>query len=322
MENENSEFSLIVYGTRGSLPAPSNRDFDSHEFGGSTTCYLIKYKDHLIAVDTGSGAMRLGDDLMRQYEAFRTGNGKLVIAHTHGHWDHIQGFPFFVPAYIKGNQIAIYGNPKKVMTSQLGDSVKHSDVPLVRGVHEIQMNPENGVFPVALKWLQSQIAFPESLDGLRTAVPGVEIAYKKVNHPQECYSYKFTVGEGKDRRTLVVLTDHEHDPELDRLTDYDKEIAEWLGDAHVIVMDGQYTPEEYARTKGFGHCVGQKAVLMVEEAMHYDADKKLYIGHHDPRHDDEFLRRYETDLQEQARDRGLDKNLSVCLLKELDEIKL
>jgi phosphoribosyl 1,2-cyclic phosphodiesterase len=82
------------YGTRGSVPKP---DPDYVQFGGNTSCILITFNTGSIAIlDAGTGIRNLGNDLLRnsheQYD-----NINIILSHTH--WDHIQGFPYFEPAY-------------------------------------------------------------------------------------------------------------------------------------------------------------------------------------------------------------------------------
>ena len=81
------------YGTRGSIPV-CHKGF--LEFGGNTTSIKLTRDNGRIAlIDAGSGIRNLGKDLMEE----GLGQDQLFIGFTHFHWDHIQGFPFFVPAY-------------------------------------------------------------------------------------------------------------------------------------------------------------------------------------------------------------------------------
>jgi phosphoribosyl 1,2-cyclic phosphodiesterase len=85
---------LKFYGTRGSAPVC---DAGFQEFGGNTTCVRIAVPDtQTIAImDAGTGIRNLGKDLL----AMGHRQEQTVIAFSHFHWDHIQGFPFFAPAY-------------------------------------------------------------------------------------------------------------------------------------------------------------------------------------------------------------------------------
>jgi phosphoribosyl 1,2-cyclic phosphodiesterase len=82
------------YGTRGSIPV-CDRDFQ--DFGGNTTCVMLRGEDGQIAIlDAGSGIRNLGKDL---FSSGHQQHGTMFIALSHFHWDHLQGFPFFGPAY-------------------------------------------------------------------------------------------------------------------------------------------------------------------------------------------------------------------------------
>ena len=106
---------IHIYGARGSLPTPSGstpfgEKIITEKYGGNTTCIYIQADDgteHII--DAGTGIRALGLDLLKKKGFDGTNNKKLNLYITHTHWDHIQGLPFFTPAYIKGNKIAIYG---------------------------------------------------------------------------------------------------------------------------------------------------------------------------------------------------------------------
>src|SRR5471030_431611 len=91
------------WGTRGSIATPGP---GTNHFGGNTSCVeLTTASGDLLILDCGTGAHRLAGELMAQG---RTAiNSNILLGHTH--WDHIQGFPFFIPAFVKGNSVAIYG---------------------------------------------------------------------------------------------------------------------------------------------------------------------------------------------------------------------
>ncbi len=93
---------VTFWGVRGSIPVPGRSTI---RYGGNTSCLEVREGSHLIILDAGSGLRELGAALMAR-------KGERVDAHlfiSHTHWDHIQGFPFFAPAYVPGNRIRIYG---------------------------------------------------------------------------------------------------------------------------------------------------------------------------------------------------------------------
>ena len=122
---------LKFYGTRGSIPIS---DAGFQQFGGNTTCLQITFTDtnRVAIIDAGTGLRNLGRDL----RAIGHKQEQLVIAFSHFHWDHIQGFPFFAPAY----------DPKqKITLLTLG---RDQTVRNLREIFEVQMQAE--YFPVQL----------------------------------------------------------------------------------------------------------------------------------------------------------------------------
>jgi phosphoribosyl 1,2-cyclic phosphodiesterase len=97
-------FSLVFWGTRGSLPAPRPT---TNKYGGNTPCVEIRVRNQVIILDAGSGIRSLGIKLQKDFKKIKTS-----ILFSHYHWDHIHGFPFFGPAYAPDNQFTIYGEPR------------------------------------------------------------------------------------------------------------------------------------------------------------------------------------------------------------------
>jgi phosphoribosyl 1,2-cyclic phosphodiesterase len=114
---------VTFYGVRGSIPAPGP---DTNRYGGNTSCVSLRTKSGaLVILDGGTGIVQLGRTLMAQ--EFGKGQGRAAILITHAHWDHIQGFPFFVPVFIPGNRFTIYGPGRSSA--------------MLEGILEGQMNP-------------------------------------------------------------------------------------------------------------------------------------------------------------------------------------
>ena len=93
---------FTFWGTRGSIPTPSSPEGPTHGFGGDTTCVSLEWgQDGLLVVDAGTGIRLAG------LHWLRSGRKNYTLLFTHAHWDHLQGFPFFAPAYVPGNSIEI-----------------------------------------------------------------------------------------------------------------------------------------------------------------------------------------------------------------------
>src|SRR5438132_266297 len=73
---------LTFWGVRGSIPAPG---LHTITFGGNTSSVSVKYHEHVIIFDAGTGLRQLGLALMAREKPPITGS--LFLTHTH--WDHI-----------------------------------------------------------------------------------------------------------------------------------------------------------------------------------------------------------------------------------------
>ncbi|MFW6210932.1 MAG: MBL fold metallo-hydrolase, partial [bacterium] len=134
---------IKYYGVRGSIPV-TGREFV--EYGGNTTCVVLEEANTTLVIDAGTGIRKLAKDLL---SAKGPSGHKINILFTHYHWDHIMGFPYFIPAFIKGNEINLYGETKYNMS--------------VRDVMKKQQQFIN--FPVELSGMQSKITFTEVFEG-------------------------------------------------------------------------------------------------------------------------------------------------------------
>lgn len=257
---------VTFYGTRGSVPVCSPNTCS--QFGGNTSCILLTFENGRIAIlDAGTGIRQLGNDLLEssveQYD-------NIFIAFSHTHWDHIQGFPFFKPAYDSRRQftLAIHGKDRKERR--------------LENVFKDQMRTE--LFPVPLEEMGAALHFwePEQ-PAFRTQ--GVRVSAERHNHPGGAYGYRFSE-EGK---TLVYCTDIEHGDEIDPA------VVELARDADLLIHDGQYTPGELREKKGWGHSSWTQAVEVAERA----GVKRLAVFHHDPEHSDEML----LEIEKQSRER-------------------
>ncbi|MEM9022792.1 MAG: MBL fold metallo-hydrolase, partial [Bacteroidota bacterium] len=175
-------------------------------------------------------------------------------------WDHIQGFPFFAPAYDSKRQFTI---------SALG---RGRDFRGLKTIFTTQMQEE--YFPVAMESMGASFDFLES-DIQSFVDEGVTFTAMRHNHPGGAYSYKID-DLGK---TLVFSTDIEHGETLD------ENLIEFARGADMLVHDAQYTPEELPNHRGWGHSSWEQAIEVAERA----GVKKLVLTHHDPEHDDGML---------------------------------
>ena len=260
---------LKFYGTRGSIPVC---DAGFQEFGGDTTCLQITFTDtnRIAIIDAGTGVRNLGKDL----RTIGHKQDQIVIAFTHFHWDHIQGFPFFAPAYDPSQKITL-------LTIGQGQTITN-----LREIFEVQMQSQ--YFPVQLDHMGASFEFLQIADASKhfTAVNNVETVVTALmhNHPGGAYTFRIE----RRGKVLVVCTDVEHREQMD------PQLVELARGADLLVHDAQFTAEELKNRRGWGHSSFDQAVQFAEMA----GAKRLALTHHDPDHDDDFLRRIEKLCQE------------------------
>jgi phosphoribosyl 1,2-cyclic phosphodiesterase len=265
---------VTFWGTRGSIAAPGP---DTARYGGNTSCVEVRAGGHVLIFDAGTGIRPLGLALMRDFGG-RPFTVHLFISHTH--WDHIQGFPFFVPAYSKDVTINVYGAPGQ------GRSLEK----VLRG----QM--EADYFPVGLGDLSAAIDVKEFRGG-EVELGDVTVAATYLNHPGMNLAYRVSYGG----RRFVYATDHEpYAHTLDHLAGRGEEgrefgarlddgLVDFAANADLLVGDAQYTDDEYKNRVGWGHSPLSATVALAVAAR----AKSLALYHHDPMHGDDVVTRME-----------------------------
>ena len=289
---ETSEIPLYVtlWGTRGSISTPGR---PTEKYGGNTPCVSVSYGDTTVIIDAGTGLRNLGLDLMEDYSEKGSLDLHLMLSHTH--WDHIQGLPFFQPAYLPGVTINVYGLPRK------GG--------FLESVLEGQMDEE--YFPVSMQALNAEVKVQE-LDKSTMQIGDLKVEWQdQIYHPGGCIRFRISAG-GK---TMVYASDVEMNHAVEG-KDTDPEKAKHLQDylnfiegADLLIGDGQYTPEEYTTKKNFGHTTIPVLIELARKAK----VKQLAIFHHDPQHSDNMLDEYMADMAAQF---GHKQNFSFYLARE------
>ena len=226
------------------------------KYGGDTPCVEIRSGDTLIILDAGTGIRKLGASLLKD-SSF---NGKGYIFLTHSHWDHIQGFPFFRPAFVPGNEFFIHGAFKA--DKRLQDAL--------RG----QMG--SIYFPITMSDMPSSFHFVELLE--QDVMAGnLMVRARALNHPGGCFGYRITDG----KHTVTYCTDTEPYPDKT-----DEKVLELAKGADVFIYDAQFTPEEYVKShRGWGHSTWQEGIKIAHEAN----VRRYVLFHHDPYHDDRVI---------------------------------
>ncbi len=261
---------VTFWGVRGSIPTPGP---DTMEIGGNTSCVEVRVGKAILIFDGGTGLRLLGQKLLKEMP---------LTAHiffSHVHWDHIQGFPFFSPAFAPGNSFHLYGgnNVSRTLEETLAGQMDHPS------------------FPVHLAEMGSKMTFMDLFEGQSLEIPSgvgdkkLVISTARGNHPNGVWAYRVDY-EGK---SVMYATDTEHYAVVDT------KLAELAKGVDVLIYDAMYTPEEYSGhlgggpKTGWGHSTYEEGIKLVK----YAGAKKFVLFHHDPAQNDAAVREKERRAQ-------------------------
>jgi phosphoribosyl 1,2-cyclic phosphodiesterase len=259
------------WGVHGSLPRPG---FSTLKFGGNTPCVEVRCEDTLIIFDAGSGIRELGEDITRRQALAKISQNPVKghIFFSHLHWDHVQGFPFFAPAFESGNEFHLYA----------GVGLKYT----IHRIMNEQMSRPN--FPISLKDMRANIVFHDINSGEKIRIDDVVIRVQELNHPGGSFGYRLEFG-GK-----VVI--YGSDTEI--VGNIDPRMVELAREADIMIHDGMFTPDQYLGTghdfsrESWGHSTWEGAVRTALEA----SVKHLVLFHHG--NDDKTVQEIETSARE------------------------
>ena len=262
--DEAAAIKIRFWGVRGAVPCPGGATV---RYGGNTACVEGRCGDQLIIFDAGTGLRVLGNSLARCDERIV---GHIVLTHTH--LDHIQGLPFFRPAYTGKNRFEFWNGHLKRQQRNLQEVL-----------YTLMQRP---FFPVPLDIMHSCIAFNDFDAGETLSLDaGIRMRTASLNHPGGATGYRLEFGG----RAACYVTDTEHrDGELDAA------ILDLIADADLVIYDATYTDDEYPRYRGWGHSTWQEGVRLCRAA----GARRLMAFHHDPDHDDDQLDRIAIELEE------------------------
>lgn len=242
---------VTFWGTRGSIPT-SGPAFA--ETGGNTSCIQISLSDHVVLLDAGTGIREAGEALVDDER-------DITILLSHPHWDHIQGFPFFLPLY-KG----------------------HRNISLVAPGHpewlDLLLEQIDGVrFPVASDALNCTISRSAELNGA-LGQAGIQGTTIETNHPGGGLGFRLAFGD----RSLVYLTDNELAPPGEVKTSFET-FAQFAAGTDLLIHDAQYIADDYPDKAGWGHSTMRQVFRLAEAAR----VSRVALFHHDPATTDKIL---------------------------------
>ncbi|HEY9642586.1 MAG TPA: MBL fold metallo-hydrolase [Coleofasciculaceae cyanobacterium] len=258
-----SEFTVKFWGVRGSIPTSG---IETARFGGNTPCVEMQVGGKRLVFDGGTGLRVLGKHLLCEMPV------QAHIFFTHTHWDRIQGFPFFAPAFIEGNQFDVYG-----AIGANGASIKQR-------LSDQMLRPN---FPVSIQAMRSQLRFHDVAPGSIIRLDDVVIETIALNRPNGALGYRVTW----NGCAVVYATDT--DPSLGHL---DQGLLYLANQADLLIYDIA-RPDHIPYLQGSAD--GEQPLPWktgAEVAIAAEA-KQIALFHHDPDHEDDFLEQMEAELQ-------------------------
>lgn len=289
-----SEFSVTFLGTRGSIPVSGS---DHAEYGGATSCLVVRAGSREFILDAGSGLLEHSATIMERYED-EGGPLHSYFFFTHSHLDHLIGLPYFAPLYVPDSYVHMWG-PRTARFDSFGETIEHFvhppffPIPLWEMPADLEFSDisEGDVIYFLREYeepLKLRPQSPKAADKVPDA-DAIELTVETLhgyNHPKSGVNHYKITYEG---RTLVYATDTEG------YRGGDRRLAEFARGADLLIHDAMYTEEEYmslpAPTQGFGHSTVAGAAALAERA---DAER-LCLFHHAPSSTDDDLEAIEED---------------------------
>lgn len=265
---------IEFYGVRGSMPA-AGKSFV--KYGGNTACVHVLLNDGTdIVLDSGTGIVGLGQQLMEK-------TSPVYLLLTHNHWDHIQGFPFFLPAHQSDREVII--TP--------GQTEPRQDTAILE-----QMS--GTLFPVHYSQLQANVKIENQARKHTWQLGEANISRQKLNHPSSGSAYCIQTQNCK----LAYVTDNELDPPYQVSTTYEQWL-EFIGDADVLIHDAQYSREDMPDKHGWGHSMVEQAIQLAIDAN----VKTCVLYSHDTARNDHAIDQQVLEMQQLVEQKNASVNI-------------
>jgi phosphoribosyl 1,2-cyclic phosphodiesterase len=235
-------------------------DFDvSHTFGGNSSCVQIDTgSPEYVVCDVGSGARVFGNHVLATHGPGAGNTFHVFMSHVH--WDHIMGFPFFIPAYLPGNRIRVYGCHAELEAAFRGQNAAPC-------------------FPVDFARMGASIEFIRLEPGRAYEIAGLVVRAKLQHHGGDSYGYRFE----KDGKAVVYSTDSEHKQDDTRQI---QGFVEFFQGADLVIFDAMYSLADATSVKeDWGHSSNVVGVELCQMAR----ARHLCLYHHEPMFDDARL---------------------------------
>lgn len=250
-------FKVKFWGVRGSIACPGPRHV---VFGGNTSCVEVSMGGKRVILDAGTGIREMGHWFLRR------GMSEATILLSHTHWDHINGFPFFAPAFHSDctfNIMAGHLTGNTTIQMVLADQMAHP------------------FFPVPIEIMNSKMVYEDFNAGDSwNLTDDIKVKTTPLRHPDNATGYRLEY-KGK---SMCYITDTEHVPGSP-----DENILALIEGADMVIYDSTYNDDEFPSKIGWGHSTWEEGVRLCKAAN----VKRLAIFHHDPDHEDQIMEEIE-----------------------------
>lgn len=286
---------LTFWGVRGSYPVPGP---NTVRYGGQTSCVEVRSAaGNVLIIDAGTGLRALGQKLAAEQG---TSAREYHIVLSHVHWDHIQGLPFFEPAYIPGTRIHIHAMRAAAAELQqvIGGITRHEFFPMPLELvpaqfefHEVRALEPFPVFDFQI--MPMALNHPFGAVGYRVSADGTSLAYISDTAPFTDLLHKQHFLEGpealtsEDRATLKEMRD---------------DLVGAIKGTHTVIYDTHFTPDEYERFPHYGHSTPDHALEICSDGQ----VKRLVLYHHAPAHDDDKMDQVDATYRVRGASRGIE----------------
>jgi phosphoribosyl 1,2-cyclic phosphodiesterase len=262
---------IRFWGVRGSIASPGP---NTVRYGGNTTCIEIRTDNNeMIILDAGTGIFPLSQRMLCEPPA----TAHLLISHSH--WDHIQGLPFFMPNFVKGNLLRLYGAFDPVSGKGIKD------------VMSVQL--QYSYFPVGESKMKGRIEYITLKPDQRIQIGSAQVTPCLMNHPVINFGYrveacgKSVFFTGDHEPPLIIFEPNEkgdsrYQASLDQKN---QSIKQAMHGVHVLIADSSYTEQEYLSKQGWGHGTFNSSMRYAKEA----GARTLFCTHHEPTRTDDAL---------------------------------
>lgn len=259
-----TDFVVQFWGVRGQISAPGK---DTTQYGGNTSCVEMRVGTKRLIFDCGSGLRVLGNDLLSQMPV------EAHIFFSNCHWDSIQGFPFFIPAFIPGNCFYLYG------------AEASNGATMEQRISSQMLNPN---FPVPLQLMQSELKFSDLTSCPKILLDDVTIEVAFLNYSHRSMGYRVS-WQG---HSAVYATARRPYP-----NHLDKNLLHLARSADLLILDAPHTLSEQDLCKDSPRLwkdeLWQTGIATAKAAQ----VKRIIFSRYHPDYDDDLLDKMEKQVQ-------------------------